>query len=136
MNRVGVSPGPRRLLIRPNEQAERTPGGIYIPETARKESATTGTVVAVPEPWLEDGEEMAPAYPIGSQVIFTKFTGTEIDIPASSKPDDRRTVRLIIMYEKDVMATVFNVPDEGEVSEYAFITEGAAEAIDTAARRL
>lgn len=134
--RVAVSPGAKRILVKPHEGADRTAGGIYIPETARKDATTTGTVVAVSPPFLVDGVEQPSAYMVGTQVIFGKFTGQEIDIPKSSDPADRRYDRLIIMWEKDVIAVVEQACDDHINNEFWYVTEGTAEAMAASARRL
>lgn len=131
--RIGVTPGPNRLIVRVPEKESRTASGLIIPETAGREPATSGVVVAVTP--LEDGNDGEYAYPVGTQVIFTRFTGTEINIPLTNDPSERRMEKLIVLFEKDVMAIVAPVP-HSESRDGWYITDGAADAVGTAARTI
>src|ERR1700693_2584759 len=86
-----------RVLIRRIEQAEKTAGGIIIPDTA-KEKPMEGEVVAVgPRARGEDGKlhplDVKPA----DRVLFGKWSGTEIKLDGEE---------LIIMKESDVMGII------------------------------
>ena len=63
-----------RVLVEPEEPEEqKTPGGIYIPDTA-KEKPQRGTVIAVGTD--EDLQELVKE---GDKIVFGKYTGDEID---------------------------------------------------------
>lgn len=75
-----VRPLGGRVLVKPREEEERTPGGIILPDTA-KEKPQEGVVVAVgPGKLLENGERRPVAVKEGDVVIFSKYAGTEVKI--------------------------------------------------------
>ncbi len=68
-----------RVLLKRVEGAEKTEGGIIIPDAA-KEKAQTGMVIAV-GPGRKDntGNTIQMAVKAGDTVYFGKFAGTEAD---------------------------------------------------------
>ena len=87
-----------RVLLRRLEEEAKTPGGIIIPDTAAKEKPQEAEVVAVgPGARDEDGVlhplDVAP----GDQVLFGKWSGTEVKIDGED---------LIIMKESDIMGVL------------------------------
>ena len=52
---MNIKPIGERVLIKPNETAEKTKGGIYIPESA-KEERKEGEVIAVGQ--YKDGKDL------------------------------------------------------------------------------
>ena len=70
-----VEPLGSRVLVKVLDEGEtKTPGGIYVPETA-KEKPQQGLVVAVSE---DEDEEIPVA--VGDKVLFAKYAGTEIKL--------------------------------------------------------
>lgn len=70
-----------RILVKREDAESKTPGGIVIPDMAKKDS-TFGQAIAVgPGAWLEDGERRRPvAVKVGQRVLFGKYAGTEIEV--------------------------------------------------------
>jgi chaperonin GroES len=69
-----------RVLIRPSDAEDTTPGGIVIPAAA-KEKPIEGRVVSVgPGRRLEDGSLAAMSVATGDRVLFSKYAGTVIRI--------------------------------------------------------
>ena len=62
-----------RLLVIPEEQANTTASGLYIPDTA-KEKPLQGKVIAVGPDAKEDGIN------VDDTVVFANFSGMEITI--------------------------------------------------------
>lgn len=60
------------LLVKPLEAADRTPGGVYLPDTA-KEGQNEGEVIATAD---DATEEVA----VGDRVIYKESAGTEVTI--------------------------------------------------------
>ncbi len=75
MTKVNVRPLSDRVLIKPAEMEQKTASGIIIPDTA-KEKPMRGEVVAV-GPGKKD-EPMTVK--VGDQVLYGKYSGTEIAI--------------------------------------------------------
>jgi chaperonin GroES len=86
-----------RVAIELIEQADKTAGGIYIPETA-KEKPSQGKVVAVGNGLKnEKGDSIAMEVKVGDTVMFGKWAGTEVTIDGK---------KLMIMKESDIMGVV------------------------------
>jgi len=65
-----IRPINAHVLVKPLEAPDRTPGGVYLPDTAA-ERQNEGTVIGVAE---DATEEVA----VGDRVIYKEFAGTEI----------------------------------------------------------
>ena len=83
-----------RVVVRRLEEDEKTAGGIIIPDTA-KEKPMQGEVLAVgPGERNEKGKLTPLDVKAGDQIIFGKWSGTEVKIDGED---------LLIMKESDVM---------------------------------
>ena len=87
---MNIKPLADRVLILPQPAEETTIGGIIIPDTA-KEKPLQGKVVAVGNGTKD--EEMVIA--VGDQVLYGKYTGTEVEFEG---------VKYLIMRQGDVLA--------------------------------
>jgi chaperonin GroES len=68
-----------KIIVKPVAAEEKTAGGIYVPDTAKKKS-TEGEVVAVGAGKLVEGKRVAPEVKVGDTVIYSKYGGTEVTI--------------------------------------------------------
>ncbi len=95
---VVLKPLGDRVVVQPIEKEEKTPSGIFLPDTA-KDKPQQGKVVAVgPGRWNDKTGERVPLdVKVGDTVIFAKYAGTEV------KLDD---AKYLIMSESDVLAVV------------------------------
>ena len=83
-----------RVLVRRIEAAEKTAGGIIIPETA-KEKPQEGEVVSVGTGTrLEDGTILPLDVKAGDKILFGKWSGTEVKLDGED---------LLIMKESDLL---------------------------------
>jgi chaperonin GroES len=86
-----------RVVVEPKEAEEVTAGGIVLPDSA-KEKPQRGTVVAIgPGKLLDSGERGTLSVTLGDEVIYGKYSGSEIEI-------DGREVK--ILRETDILAKV------------------------------
>ncbi len=86
-----------RVVIKRVEENEQMIGGLYIPDTA-KEKPQQGEVIAVGDGRiLEDGTRVPLELKVGDQVLFGKYSGTEIKIDGEE---------YLIMRESDVFGVV------------------------------
>ena len=86
-----------RILVERTEAEEQMRGGLVIPDTA-KEKPQEGKVVAVGEgKTLEGGEKVKMTVKPGDQVLFGKYSGTEVKVNGEE---------LIVMREDDIMGIV------------------------------
>ena len=92
MTKVNVRPLSDRVLIKPAEMEQKTASGIIIPDTA-KEKPMRGEVIAV-GPGKKD-EPMTVK--VGDQVLYGKYSGTEIAIDG---------IDYLIMRENDIYAII------------------------------
>ena len=77
---MNVRPLQDRILVRRVEEAEKTRGGIIIPDSA-KERPLEGNVIAVGSgKRLEDGTLVKLDVKAGDRILFGKYAGTEIKV--------------------------------------------------------
>ncbi len=92
-----IRPLEDRVVIQQIEAEEKTSGGIVLPDTA-KEKPQRGKVISVgPGRLLDNGERAAIGVVEGDEVLFGKYSGTEI------KVDD---VEIKILRETDILAKI------------------------------
>ena len=86
-----------RILIQRVKEEEKTKGGIIIPDTA-KEKPIEGKVIATGNGKLsEEGKRIALEVKKGDQILFGKYSGTEVKI------EDEE---YLIMREDDVLGII------------------------------
>jgi chaperonin GroES len=69
-----------RVVIKPNEAEEKTPGGIVLPQAAQ-EKTNRGKVLAVgPGRMFETGVREEPEVTPGDEVLYDKWGGAEIEL--------------------------------------------------------
>lgn len=86
-----------RVLIRRVDPETKTPGGIFIPDTAQ-EKPVEGEVVAVgPGIRDRDGKLIPLDVKSGDRVLFGKWSGTAVKLDGEE---------LMIMNEADIMGVV------------------------------
>jgi len=69
-----------KVVIKQSQAEEKTRGGIILPDTA-KEKPQMGKVVAVgPGKLLDDGGRGAMNVKKGDEVIYGKYSGTEVEV--------------------------------------------------------
>ncbi len=86
-----------RILVKRIDEEEKTSGGIIIPDTA-KEKPQEGKVVAVGNGKVgEDGTVTPLDVKKGDKILFSKYSGSEVNIGE---------VEHLIMREDDVLAVL------------------------------
>ena len=86
-----------RVLVRRIEAAEKSAGGIIIPDTA-KEKPQEGEIVAIGTGIrAEDGSITPLDVKAGDKILFGKWSGTEVKLNGED---------LLIMKESDVLGIV------------------------------
>ncbi len=92
---MNIRPLQDRVIIRRMEEETTSPGGIVIPDSAT-EKPIRGEVVAVGKGLVLDNGDVRPLdLKAGDQVLFGKYSGTEVKIDGDE---------LLVMKEDDVMA--------------------------------
>ena len=94
---MGIRPLQDRILVKRLEEEEKTKGGIIIPDTA-KEKPQEGKVVAVGRgKVLDDGKVQPLDVKKGDKVLFSKYSGTEVNIEGEEH---------LIIREDDVLGVI------------------------------
>ena len=86
-----------RVLVRRVEQNEKTAGGIIIPDTAKEKPSEGMIVSAGSGARREDGTIMPLDVKAGDQVLFGKWSGTEVTVDGED---------LLIMKESDLLGII------------------------------
>jgi len=97
MKDVRLRPLDDRVVVEPMEAEQMTAGGIVLPDTA-KEKPQRGTVVSVgPGKLMDSGERGTMSVKVGDEVIYGKYSGTEIELNGQD---------VKILREADILAKV------------------------------
>jgi chaperonin GroES len=92
-----IRPLDDRVVVTPVEAEERTAGGIVLPDSA-KEKPQRGHVVALgPGKLLDNGTRAAMSLAVGDEVIYGKYSGSDIEV-------DGHDVK--ILRESEILAKV------------------------------
>ena len=84
-----------RLVVEHVEQADKSAGGVFLPDTA-KEKPQEGKVLAVGSGrTLDNGTKLPMDVKAGDRIVFSKYSGSEIKIDGKE---------YLIVSEKDVLA--------------------------------
>ena len=86
-----------RVIVRRMEEERTSAGGIVIPDSAT-EKPSKGEIVAVGHgKILNNGEIRGLDVKVGDQVLFGKYSGTEVKVDGEE---------LLVMKEEDIMAII------------------------------
>ncbi|MBO5437964.1 MAG: co-chaperone GroES [Thermoguttaceae bacterium] len=86
-----------RIVVKPLEAEQMTAGGIVLPDSA-KEKPQRGTVVAAgPGKLLDNGTRGTMAVAVGDEVIYGKYSGSDIEVAGEEYK---------ILRESDVLAKI------------------------------
>ncbi|HVX15887.1 MAG TPA: co-chaperone GroES [Pirellulales bacterium] len=97
MKNVSLRPLDDRVVVEPMEAEQMTAGGIVLPDTA-KEKPQRGTVISVgPGKLMDSGERGSMSVKVGDEVIYGKYSGTEIELNGQD---------VKILRETDILAKV------------------------------
>ena len=92
-----IKPLGERVVIEVAESDVKTASGIVLPDTA-KEKPQKGTVVAVGAgKLLDNGERAAMEVKVGEGVIFSKYSGSEVEVEGKD---------YLIVRESDILAVI------------------------------
>lgn len=96
-----IQPTSDRIVVKVRSAEEKvTESGLVIPKTVtEKDKPQLGEVKAVGPGRTEAGVQIPVAFSVGDTVLFSKFSGIDIEV------DDEK---VLILLERDVLATVAN----------------------------
>jgi chaperonin GroES len=85
------------VLIKPLDDVDKTPGGIYLPETA-KEKPQMGMIMAVGTGSVaEDGKKVPMIVKVGQKVMYKKWGGNEVKVEGKE---------WLLVEQKDILAVI------------------------------
>ncbi|MDQ6931795.1 MAG: co-chaperone GroES [Candidatus Eremiobacteraeota bacterium] len=94
---MNLKPLGDRVVVEHVEQADKTVGGVFLPDTA-KEKPQEGKVLAVGSGrTLDNGTKVPMDVKVGDRVIYSKYSGSEVKIEGKE---------VLIISEKDVLAVM------------------------------
>jgi chaperonin GroES len=94
---MNIRPLHDRVIVKRNEEQQKTKGGLFIPDTA-KEKPIEGTVLAAGNgKILEDGTVRKLEVKKGDRVLFGKYSGTEVKIEGEEH---------LILREEDILGII------------------------------
>ena len=86
-----------RVIIRRMEEERTSPGGIVIPDTATEKPIRGEVIAAGNGKLLENGDMRPLDVKVGDQILFGKYSGTEVKVEGEE---------LLVMREDDIMAVI------------------------------
>lgn len=87
-----------RVVLKPLVAEETTKSGIVLPGQA-KEKPQQAEVIAVGPGGVVDGKEITMQVKAGDKVIFSKYSGTEVE-------GDGEDDKLVIVKQNDILAVI------------------------------
>jgi chaperonin GroES len=96
MTKFNIRPLNDRVIIERVEE-RKTASGIIIPETASAEKPQKGRVVAVGPGRIQNNEIKKLEVQVGDEVLFAKYSGTEIKFNESE---------FLVMREEDIIGII------------------------------
>lgn len=85
-----------KVVLEQKKQEEKTASGIVLPGSD-KEMPMQGKVVAVGPGGMIDGNEVKMEVKVGQNVVYSKYSGSEIEIDK---------VKYVILKQSDILAIV------------------------------
>jgi len=92
-----IQPLDDRILVKRLEAEEKTAGGIVLPDTAKEKPQKGEVVAAGPGKMLDSGKRAQLSVKAGDEVLFGKYSGTEVKVSGEE---------YLIMRETDVLARI------------------------------
>lgn len=96
---MNIRPLHDRVIIRRLEEDRKSAGGIVIPDTAAEKPMKGEVVAAGPGKLSDDGKLRPLDVKRGDQVLFGKYSGTEVKMNGQD---------LVVMREDDIMGVIEN----------------------------
>ena len=86
-----------RVIVKRMEEERMSAGGIVIPDSATEKPIKGKVVAIVTGKILEDGSVRALAVKDGDEILFGKYSGTEVKVDGEE---------YLVMREDDIMAVI------------------------------
>ena len=94
---MNIRPLHDRVILKRMEEETTSAGGIVIPDTATEKPVRGEIVAAGNGKRLESGDIVPLDVKVGDQVLFGKYSGTEVKVNGED---------LLVMREEDIMGVI------------------------------
>jgi len=94
---MNLKPLADRVVAKPLEEEDKTPGGIILPDTAKEKPQKGKIVAAGPGKLDEAGKRIKMEVKKGDVVLYGKYSGTEIKVDGEE---------YLILRESDILAII------------------------------
>ena len=94
---MNIKPLADRVVVKTSEPEEKVKGGIIIPDTAKEKPQQGKVVAAGPGKISDSGELIKMEVKVGDEILYGKYSGTEVTIDGED---------YLIMREGDILAIV------------------------------
>jgi chaperonin GroES len=94
---MSIKPLADRVVVEPLEAAEKTAGGLYIPDNAKEKPQKGKIIAAGPGKASDSGTVIKMEVKVGDTVLYGKYSGTEVQVDGKD---------YLIMRESDILAIV------------------------------
>lgn len=86
-----------RVLLKVETTREKTESGIVLPEVSQGKAQTASVYAVGPGRILDDGTRTPLGVTTGDRVIYSKLTGTEINVEGQD---------LLLVHERDIIGII------------------------------
>ncbi len=105
---MAIHPLGDRIVVKLLDTEEKTAGGIILPDIA-KEKPQAGKIIAVGKGrLLEDGSHKSFEVRVGDQVLFARYSGTEVTHDSDE---------FLLVKEEDILAVVHEAAGSAKKKE-------------------
>lgn len=94
---MSIKPLADRVVVEALEAAEKTAGGLYIPDNAKEKPQKGKIIAAGPGKASDTGSLIKMEVKVGDVVLYGKYSGTEVQVDGKD---------YLIMRESDILAIV------------------------------
>jgi chaperonin GroES len=94
---MSIKPLADRVVVQALEAAEKTAGGLYIPDNAKEKPQKGKIIAAGPGKASDAGTLIKMEVKVGDTVLYGKYSGTEVTVDGKD---------LLIMRESDILAVI------------------------------
>ncbi len=94
---MNIKPLADRVVVKPAPADEKVQGGIIIPDTAKEKPQKGEVMAAGPGKISDAGQKVAMTVKVGDQVLYGKYSGTEVTVDGEE---------YLIVRESDILAVI------------------------------
>jgi len=69
-----------KVVVKPSDEEEKSAGGIFLPDTAKKKPQEGKVISVVTGRVLDDGTVKPLSVQVGDTVVYSKYGGTEVTL--------------------------------------------------------